>query len=260
MLGNGNNLQLLVGARAPGDKRNLAAYLRALVKGGYAPVLIKPDDKLPLCPLSARTAQAEDRQAQAEAREAGNGNWQFVSHRCGIYHYLTAENILRHLENADKVWGLSTLNVALEVGKSNLLVVDVDTEAEVAAFKNDWESHTPDPYPGLTVSSPGVLKQLDGEDQPTWVHKGGGHIYFTIPDGVQLPEGSGTLKHNSWSVFYRSRYVLIPPSVRPEGPYKLTGTVSEAPGWLTDLISAEATPKDWKHLLAQLSLERALRG
>lgn len=239
MLGNAPQLSLIAGARAAGDKNNLAAYLRAMTRAGYAMVLIKPDSKLPICPLTARTRVAADNAAKEAARLRGVGNWEKVSHDCGIHHALTTpEEVTKHLTNVEKIYGVDTINIGIEVGKSRLLVVDVDTDVEKQAFLTDWsrESGQDESYRTPTVLSPGVQK---GED---WVHKNGGHYWFTIPDDVTLPDGrTGAYKsHSGWSAFWKDRQVLVPPSVRPEGPYKLVGEVLPAPEWLINRILTEA--------------------
>lgn len=117
------------------------------------------------------------------------------------------------------------MNLAVEVGNSNLIVVDCDTAAQVRAFCNWWASKSGDPLVAHalpTVLSPGVC------ENGVWKHKDGGHYYFTV-DGYDLPKIAGkmTVEHEgeTFDVFWRNRYVLIPPSVRPEGPYRRVGPV-----------------------------------
>lgn len=102
----------------------------------------------------------------------------------------------RELESLHRRVDSHPMNLALEVGRSHMVVVDCDTEEQVKAFRHwawtmagqmerhirpdaillgeraaDW---TDDVMP--TVTSPGVLQE-DGQ----WRHKNGGHFYFTIP-------------------------------------------------------------------------------
>lgn len=117
------------------------------------------------------------------------------------------------------------LNLAVEVGNSRIIVVDCDTAAQKNAFCKWWSSKSGDPsvtFALPTVLSPGVC------ENGVWKHKDGGHYYFTL-DTFIMPKNAGKMtvefEGESFDVFWRDRYVLIPPSVRAEGPYRRVGPV-----------------------------------
>lgn len=138
---------------------------------------------------------------------------------------------------------LPPLNVAVDVGLSRAIVIDADTTAEVEAFRA-WAVRLSGDAAWadmpLTVSSPGV-RASDGE----WKHKGGGHCYLFLPPDYNTPaalpglltvhEGDG-----HFALFLRDRYVLLPPSARPEGEYRFTGPAHPAPRWLLAWLDAKA--------------------
>jgi hypothetical protein len=103
-----------------------------------------------------------------------------------------------------------------------------------------------------TVMSPGA--QVDGK----WVHKDGGHFWFTVPEGVELPEGGGVIAgEGGWAVLWRGKQVLVPPSSREEGTYRLVGTASELPDWLRDFIVAGAAQQAERRVAAAVSARTA---
>jgi hypothetical protein len=138
------------------------------------------------------------------------------------------------------------VNMALEVGRSRLVVIDVDTVAELDAFRQTWAERSGDPalaWVAPTVSSPGVQDPDTGE----WVHRGGGHFYLRLPEGLELPpETPSTLTYgeagSQWVARIKDAYVLIPPSQRKEGTYWVSGTDHAIPDWLlADILgNAEA--------------------
>lgn len=132
-----------------------------------------------------------------------------------------AASLKAYLEASDT----APLNLAVEVGNSHLIVADCDTAAQKSAFCRWWASKSGDPSVAFalpTVLSPGVC------ENGVWKHKDGGHYYFTL-DGFILPKNAGKMtvefEGESFDVFWRDRYVLIPPSVRAEGPYRRVGPV-----------------------------------
>ena len=252
----------IVGAVPDGDVSWNAKVAKALIRQGLAVVIIEPNGKKAVCTLNTRDRKRADTDAQNEAKEAGSPNWDKVKHECGIKHALTDEKMLTRTRVKQLLADGANLAVAVGAGTRRVLVVDVDTDRERRAFLQDWEdtitsgeteTHLDMP---LTVTSPGVMNTAeDGTEQ--WVHKNGGHYWFDIPDGVELPERPGKLTWckchgaqqpaggcpNSWAAYYGSGYVLVPPSVRPEGSYRLTGAVQDAPEWLTTLITESRSPE-----------------
>lgn len=219
------------------ENSDLVGIARGACREGYAVIAVKPGLKEPACTLTDRQRTAADRLAANNARAAGARHWEKIEHPCGRVHAITdpavAERVFKRLvaKNPD-------LNIGLEVGASRLLVVDADTVAEVDSFRALWAER--DGVPGLvnaspTVRSPGVRREGDN-----WTHKGGGHFWFLLPDGVDFTE-AGTSKamkigaHEAKaSLMFRDQLVLVPPSVREEGPYVMASDICPAPEWMVD--------------------------
>lgn len=144
-------------------------------------------------------------------------------------------------------------NLAINVGRSRLLVVDVDTPEEVQAFR-DWASmrsasgEEAAMWQRLvpTVTSPGTK-----DAQGNWVHHGGGHFWLRLSDDdvaniafSDLPADM-TIHHgdSKFSLFITNHYVLIPPSRRAEGAYRSTGPVVEVPPWMIEFLADTATQR-----------------
>lgn len=246
MMGMEDLFKATLGDFPEGDIEFNTLAAKAMVRAGLAVLLIEPGGKKPLCTLTTRQAATADNAAQKEAREGGTVHWDKVRHPCGVYHAITdikelsKAHVKAHLENG--------ANLAVVPGQSptRVIVVDLDTREERRGFLEDWAAADPnvdtDNPPPMTVTSPGVLTAELPDQSPVWIHKDGGHFWFTLPEGAELPEYPGKLKGASgWTVYYGSGYVLVPPSVRPEGPYRLTGATVEAPAWLLDAIRAGGT-------------------
>jgi hypothetical protein len=222
-------------ALAAGDPR--ASQLRHPCGVNHA---LTEDDASKVTALLKRLTVTEEPPAATE-------NLHLVEDRCPD----TAGHDPHAWEVSTRVWHrcpgaptTRTPNIGVEPGASRMLVVDVDTPAERDAFLATWSAETGEDqaHRGYTVQSPGVSRTLpDGTQE--WVHHGGGHWWFTLPDGVTLPAGVGTLKDETgWGAAWSGRQVLVPPSVRKEGPYRLVGTPEPAPQFLLDRVfmAAEA--------------------
>lgn len=213
---------------------SLIHVARAAVRQGFAIVPNRPGTKQPLCTLNAKETREADDVARAQAQERGDRRWDRVRHSCGVHHAITSDKdsdrIVRRLV---KTYG--RINLGIELRRSRVVVVDVDTPAENAAFLATWRAHTDEPAPaGYTISSPGVR-----DETGAWIHSGGGHYYFTLPETLKtgLPPVPGGLKDDSgWAAMWADRQVLVPPSVRTEGPYRLTGEPRPVPHWLLKKI------------------------
>lgn len=225
----------IFGAVSAETEDSLVHVARAAVRAGYALVPNRPGTKQPMCTLNATEAKRADEAARTQAQANGVKRWDRVRHECGVHEAITDEKtsdrvVRRLLKNTGRI------NLGIELRRSRVLVVDVDTPAEAAAFRATWEGATPEPFPGsYTITSPGV-QAADG----TWVHSGGGHYYFTLPEHIarRLPAQPGVLKdEGGWATMWAGQ-VLVPPSVRAEGAYRLTGEPRPAPEWLLHRVLA----------------------
>lgn len=214
---------------------------KALIRAGLAVVLCHPGSKRPACTLDARAAKKADLEAQADAQAAGNRYWHKVKHECGKKHLITELKDLNRARIKKLLADGANVGVMAGAGTTRLLIADLDTTEQRRAFIATWERETGEDFTDpMTVSSPGVRNVAkDGTEQ--WIHKDGGHYWLIVPDDVEIPPGVSVYEgEGGWKVYVRDSYALVPPSVRPEGPYLLTGGVLEAPAWLLDRLQAQA--------------------
>jgi hypothetical protein len=227
-------VSLFGGARETSD---LVGIAKAACNEGYAVIPIRPMGKEAMCTLTERQARAADQMAANAAREAGKGHWERARHDCGLTHAITdpkdAERVFRRL-----VTKHPDLNIALELSHSRLICVDSDNLDEVASFTALWAQR--DGIPELASAAPTVRSPGKVNPEGTWVHKDGGHFWFLLPGGVEfidspiatsMPIGAHEAKAQ---VKFSRSYVLVPPSVREEGPYVMASDISPAPQWLID--------------------------
>lgn len=224
---------------------NLVAIAVNACRSGYAVLPVEPGGKKPMCTLTPAARKKADVAAAREAQEAGRKRWTGVTHTCGFNHAITdpleAGKVFRRLVELHP-----DLNIALEVGRSRMICVDTDTAKEVADFTALWAEQSG--YPALahvlpTVSSPGVVKRTDpgpdGSVTESWIHKDGGHYWFFLPDdhpGFADAVTASGLNMAGASVYFKDRVLLVPPSIRKEGPYTLLSDVGTAPAWLLDAV------------------------
>lgn len=213
------------------DRSNLKNILAAMADAGLAAFLCQTDSKAPA--PDKVLAPATAKKMRADGHNMGFGL--ATSNKTKLKNYLT-----RWESNSPA--GVHP-NIGINVGESRLLVVDVDTEIEKHAFLEYWAEQEEDVFCDVspTVLTPGQ-KDKDGD----WIHKDGGHFYFTLPAEYQLPANSpAVVKMGSgWAIYVHGCYVLAPPSVRAEGPYVMAGKVREAPKWLLAAVGSSARTKD----------------
>jgi hypothetical protein len=220
MLGT-SRLTSILGSGVDGtDHDAVRSFIRAACGAGLSLLLINPGSKLPADMRSPQKKRMDDKAAREAALAAGRSDAATVKSASGQALATTnAETVLKYLDRYIDVHGADvSVNLGVEVGGSRLVVVDCDTKAQYENFLS-----VADAPAGLppTVSTPGQV----GPDG-TMVHSDGGHFYFTVPDGTDMPTNLGALTwegDDAFAVLWDRRYVLIPPSVRPEGRYELTG-------------------------------------
>lgn len=236
MLGMDSDLASVFGVAPSGDAgvAELHSYAKALCGVGMHVLLLFPGTKEPVDIRTSIQRSKDDKAAKEVARLAGNPRWNSVRSKSGVH--LATDNpalLCRHITNYRKQFGEDAhINFAISVGPSGLVVVDCDTKDQVRSFLSDFgvDVNTPP-----TVLTPGV--ERGGE----WLHKDGGHFYFRRGD-AELPSGTGTFVSEShWAAFWDGRYVLIPPSKRPEGLYRFTGAgIWDVPPAIVEVVGRHA--------------------
>lgn len=222
---------LLTGAPDPGDHDLVRAYLKAACDAGLSLLLVKTGLKEPFDGRLAPQRTNDDKAHQKAAKAAGQRNWRDAKAPAGVHLATDSPMILDgYLDTYIKFFGPHCkVNLGVAAGASRIVIVDCDTLDQMAAFLADAGLH-PDTQP--TVRSPGA-KNVEGQ----WVHSDGGHFWFTVPDGMDLPEGASyTDPEGGYAVIWGAKYVLIPPSVRPEGCYTMAGRVHVLADWLYERI------------------------
>lgn len=228
------------------DHGAVRAYLHRLCDLGLSVLFVYPGAKTPADLRTARQRNADDKAARDAAREAGRRDWQKAKSPSGFELASTdvatlAGYLDRYISTYSTADEPVAVNLAVEVGRSRLAVVDADTPEQVAAFEAACTAGGMAATPA-TVSTPGVRNEVTGE----LVHHDGGHWYFTVPKGVEMPTNAGSMKASvgdaddggaGYMVRWDRGYVLIPPSTRPEGAYKAVGAVTELPAWLHEQIA-----------------------
>lgn len=224
-------------------RADIARLAESAVENGYAIIPVTPGEKKPLCPLTQRDKKKADEEARQAAKEAGKKNWEHATHACGRSHVITDSKEARRVFT--RLLKTQEVNLGLHPGKSRFVVVDADQAEDVRYWQQYWSEKSGDPSladASPTVSSPGVVK--DGVAK----HKGGGHIYYWLPEGMSFEESgvNGPIAVGGAQIYFNDALVLLPPSVRPEGEYFVQSDASQAPKWLLDDIHAfieEATEK-----------------
>src|SRR5688500_18703832 len=257
MIGETDWFSEIFGSVPEGDISWNVRVAKSAIKAGLGVVLTYPNDKKAACVLTSAQAQKADIAAQNAAKEAGNLGWEKVRHACGVKHVITDEKDLNKVGAKKLLADGANPAIAPGTGEKRVLVADLDTRAQMDAFAELWEEYESESI-DLTVSSPGVFN--DG----SWKHKDGGHVWFDVPDDVELPTTKGKFAWcechayrpsypnpdkpgeritcpRSFAIYWASGYVLVPPSVRPEGAYRVVGSAVTAPEWLTDMCRESTT-------------------
>lgn len=242
----GSTFSEVFGSVPAGNANRLAQIARAAVRAGLAVVLCRTADKAPMCVLTAAQRKAADREAVKLATERGERAPERRRHACGLAHAFTDADAVFRVINRMVKSGLVP-NLGVELGRSRMVVVDVDSADELKAFNDMRDTHEGARPRSLTVKSPGKISR-DGE---TWAHRDGGHFWFTVPEGMVFPRGAGTHKVPAvpggaagWVVSWAEHQVLVPPSRRAEGVYELISEPEPLPTWLAKVITDVAVARD----------------
>lgn len=232
------------------------SYLKAAADAGLSLLLIIPGTKQPFDGRTTQKRAADDKAAKNLAKMSGRADWARAKSASGLALATSDKATLsKYLDRYIEVYGDDVaVNIAVEVGGSGIVVVDCDTENQKRRF---LEAATGDPDSELppTVITPGA-RNADG----TWVHRDGGHFWFTVPEDVTLPTNMGAMTwggEDGFAVLWDRRYILIPPSTRPEGAYELVGRDYPLPSWLHAVIEERSSTKMDRQLSNEVNVELA---
>lgn len=251
MIGATDVFSEIFGSVPEGDISWNVKVAKAAIRAGFGVVLTYPGDKVAACTLTTIQAQKANIEAQDVAKAAGNLGWEKVKHECGISHVITDEKDLTKVGAKKLLADGANIALAPGTGGTRIAAADLDTSKEVETFRSLWIEHGGSPEISLTTATPGVFRG-------TWVHKDGGHVWFTVPEGVELPDRKGRFSwcdchgfkvnipnpddpgrliacRHSFAFYWASGYLLVPPSVRTEGAYRLVGEAQSLPTWLADM-------------------------
>lgn len=246
------------------NHESVRSYIRAACDAGLSLLLITPGTKVPFDGRTARKRTADDKAAQAAAKEAGHRDWKRVKSPSGLALATTDKTVLTkkggYLDRYIEAFGTDcAVNLAVEVGGSRLVIVDCDTTEQRRAFLADATGDADSDVPP-TVLTPGSVDHETGD----MAHYDGGHFWFTVPEGVEMPTSTGSMTVGSgaaaYSVLWHRRYALIPPSTRPEGRYEMLGRDYPVPGWLQQAIDTHAEAKRSRIDGARVERDESIAG
>lgn len=230
---------ILGAAPAPdAETATIATYVRACVAVGLHLLLVEPGTKVAGDYRSAQRRNSDDKRVQEDAKAAGDPRWEVRKSGLGI-HLATDEEkrLVSYLAAYRKRHGSrAPVNLAVSPEPSGLIIVDCDTRAEVEGFLTDAARHNgsePNLLVAPTVVSPGQMRADTGE----MIHRDGGHYWFTVDEPLPSERGQLVDPVSGYVTIWARKYVLIPPSVRPEGPYQYVGRIHPAPDWMTQGIT-----------------------
>lgn len=225
---NGSKLEAALSACSVGGDRWAAA--QAYLDADIPLLVLKPGTK---DPMDLRTKGERDYDARSNIR--GSGIYLATKVKARLAHYFK--------RSLDKYGEHPNLGIVPHL--AGIVVIDTDTAEQDAALRELATAGT-DEDPELyvpTVRSPGARNNA-GE----WIHSGGGHYYYLVDlEDMAGVSGEFALPGGAM-VTISGRYYVLPPSVRDEGPYRVTGPIrklSQSP-WLVERVLAHAIAEENK--------------
>jgi hypothetical protein len=143
-----------------------------------------------------------------------------------------------------RCWSAAPFNIGLAAGPSGLVVVDLDTRKSPADVPPDgWNREgVVDGHDVFTAVCEQAGQSVPWETYSVSTARGGSHLYFTAPDGIQLRNTGGEAGAGlGWKVDTRAHggYVVAAGSITADGPYAVTENADplELPGWLATRLA-----------------------
>ena len=195
----------------------IKAYAKALCRSGLHLLLVDPATSIP---VDMRTPKEIKDQTIAAGMNYPVDKLRYSVKTATTDYRELFTYIDRYMERDANAF----IGLAVSLRPSRLVIVDADTTDQRRAFMAWWAACTGDQYKLFsleTVHSPGKYKY----DTQTWHHYDGGHWYFALPEGVEIPANAAqktiiTYEGVTFDIMTRG-YVLLPPSRRPEGAYEI---------------------------------------
>ncbi|SEG90991.1 Bifunctional DNA primase/polymerase, N-terminal [Thermomonospora echinospora] len=144
-----------------------------------------------------------------------------------------------------RCWEHAAYNVGIACGPSGLIVVDLDVPKAGERPPAEW-AREPGIWDGADVFA--TLCERHGQPFPFDTYtvltgRGGMHLYFTEPAGLELRNSAGRL---GWLIDTRARggYVVAAGSIVAGRVYTVVNDADPAPlpGWLAALLTASSRP------------------
>ncbi|WP_308251880.1 bifunctional DNA primase/polymerase [Pseudonocardia sp. KRD291] len=175
---------------------------------------------------------------------------------CADGHQGWEQRSTRDPEQIRRWWSQTPWNVGIACGPSRLLVIDLDVLPERGV---EWKDLAKG-WPVLDRVAAAHGAQIPATYAVT-TPSGGGHLYYRMPDGLELRNTQGGVGHSIGPLVDTRAgggFVVGAGSVRPEGRYTVAfhGVIEDLPGWLADLLSPPPQPEP-RAVPLQLSTRRA---
>ena len=184
-----------IGMRPEDSTAGYRRYVKKLAELGVAVLLVAPGSKLP-DDVRADRKKKDDQRRWERIRAALLPHGMILSEEAPAGLHLATKDpkeIQARVAAYRKKYGEGTpVNIGIEAARSNLLLVDVDTPAELQAFRATWLHNVyQDPannYPLDSIAGMGPTVRSPGKQNPdgTWAHRDGGHWYFRIPENWNI--------------------------------------------------------------------------
>lgn len=214
----------------PGDRSRLSWVVGKLCGLGVHVTVLAPGTKVPDADFRTEAQVLEDLAAGKPSK-----GW-----------YLGTDDVKRvraYLVKAKVIGEDGTValpNIGMHLGPSRYIAVDCDNEGDVVAWQEKWVSHEGGEPPLPNIITPGKLQ--DG----SWVHRHGRYFLYRVTGGLDLTSARELTKveqieagREGWvAKAGNGTGVLLPPSVRAEGPYIYPDVLIDyAPEWLIALCT-----------------------
>ncbi|WP_199441699.1 bifunctional DNA primase/polymerase [Umezawaea beigongshangensis] len=142
-----------------------------------------------------------------------------------------------------RAWNTAPFNIGLPTGPAGLVVVDLDTPKSPADVPPDgWNREgVSDGHDVFALVCEQARQPVPWETFTVRTARGGSHLYFVAPSGVELRNTEGDAGGLGWKVDTRAHggYVVAPGSNTPHGAYTVLDDREpvELPGWLIQALS-----------------------